>query len=87
MEIKIILYPGDSIRPVDPIGNDRIRVEFPTSFIKNRSDPIGLLSDSFQSDSDEIGSESDNNPIGSNRYYMRPIGSCQAESTWVVCVG
>jgi hypothetical protein len=47
--------PGDSIRPVDPIGNDRIRVGFrrnPTSSIKNRSDPIGLLSESFQSESD-----------------------------------
>jgi hypothetical protein len=47
--------PGHSIRPVDPIGNDRIRVGFhrnPTFSLKNRSDPTGLLSDSFQSDSD-----------------------------------
>ena len=47
--------PGHSIRPVDPIGNDRIRVGFhrnPTSSIKNRSDPTGLLSDSLRSDSD-----------------------------------
>ena len=50
-------YPGDSIRPVDPIVSDRIRVGFhrnPTSSIKNQSDPIWLLSDSLQSDSDEI---------------------------------
>ncbi len=49
------IFSGDPIRPVDPIGNDRIRVGFrrnPTSSIKNRSDPIGLLSDSFQSESD-----------------------------------
>ena len=47
-------YPGDSIRPVDPIVFDRIRVGFhrnPTSFIKNRSDPTGFLSDSFRSES------------------------------------
>jgi hypothetical protein len=49
------MYPGDSIRPADPIGNDRIRVGFrrnPTSSVKKRSDPIGLLSDSFQSEFD-----------------------------------
>ena len=47
--------PGDSIRPVNPILSDRIRVGFhrnPTSSLKNRSDPMGLLSDSFQSESD-----------------------------------
>jgi hypothetical protein len=75
--------PGHSIRPVDPIGNDRIRVGFhrnPTSSIKKRSDPIGLLS---ESDSDEIRIGSDLKFIGFDRYYMRPIGSYQAESTWV----
>jgi hypothetical protein len=55
MQSKKDLNPGDPIRSVDPIGNDRIRVGFrrnPTSSIKNRSDPIRLLSDSFQSESD-----------------------------------
>ena len=40
-------HPGDSIRPVNPIVSDRIRVGLcrnPTSSIKNRSDPMGLLS-------------------------------------------
>jgi hypothetical protein len=49
------MYPGDSIRPTDPIRNDPIRIGFPrnpTSSMKSRSDPIGLLSDSFQSESD-----------------------------------
>ena len=41
-------YPEDSIRLVDPIGFHCN----PTSSIKNQSDPIGLLSDSLQSDSD-----------------------------------
>ena len=48
-------HPGDSIRPVNPIVSDRIRVGLcrnPTSSIKNRSDPMGLLSDSIQSESD-----------------------------------
>ena len=38
--------PGQVIRPVDPIVFDRIRVGFhrnPTSFIKNRSDPIEII--------------------------------------------
>ncbi len=38
------VYPGEVIRPVDPIVFDRIRVGFhrnPTSFIENRSDPVG----------------------------------------------
>jgi hypothetical protein len=46
--------PGDPIRPVDPIVFDRIGVGFhrkPTSFIKNRSDPTGFLSDSYRSGS------------------------------------
>jgi hypothetical protein len=42
----ILVYPGDPIRPIDPIVFDRIHVGFhrkPTSFIKNRSDPTGFL--------------------------------------------
>ena len=38
--------PGDSIRPVDPIVSDRIRVGFyrnPTFSIKSRSDPIAII--------------------------------------------
>ena len=47
--------PGESIRPVDPVVFDRIRIGFhrnPTFFIKNQSDPTEFLSDSFLSDSD-----------------------------------
>ncbi len=66
-------YPGQVIRPVDPIVFDRIRVGFhrnPTSFIKNRSDPTRFLSDSFRSESgpDFIGIQ--RNPMKS--YQIRP---------------
>jgi hypothetical protein len=43
------LYPGESIRPADPVVFDRIRIGFhrnPTFFIKKRSDPTEFLSDS-----------------------------------------
>jgi hypothetical protein len=49
------IYPGESIRPADPVVFDRIRIGFhwnPTFFIKNRSDPTEFLSDSLQSDFD-----------------------------------
>jgi hypothetical protein len=52
--ISILVHQRDPIRPVDPIVFDRIRVGFhpkPASFIKNRSDPTGFLSDSCRSES------------------------------------
>jgi len=53
-DIKLT-FPGESIRPADPVVFDRIRIGFhrnPTFFIKNRSDPTEFLSDSYRSDSD-----------------------------------
>jgi hypothetical protein len=44
--MHFVVHPGDPIRPVDPIVFNRIRVGFhrkPTSFIKNRSDPIQII--------------------------------------------
>ena len=41
-----VTIPGDSMRPVDPIVSDRIRVGFyqnPTFSIKSRSDPIAII--------------------------------------------
>jgi hypothetical protein len=46
LSTKLVNFPGQVIRPVDPIVFDRIRVGFHrnlTSFIKNRSDPIPPL--------------------------------------------
>ncbi len=54
MKFKFV-DPVQVIRPVDPIVFDRIRVGFhrnPTSFIKNRSDPIEIFrSDRIRSSS------------------------------------
>ena len=79
---QILLYPGDSIRPVDPIVSDRIRVGFhrnPTSSIKNRSDPIWLLSDSFQSDSDPDLVGIERNPMNFRSDRIRSVfyGRCR----------
>jgi len=51
----VVIIPGESIRPADPVVFDRIRIGFhrnPTFFIKNRSDRTEFLSNSLQSDSD-----------------------------------
>jgi hypothetical protein len=70
----MVNFPGDSIRPVDPVVFDRIRVGFhrnPTSFIKTLSDPIGFLSDSHRSDFHRAPSNSDEIQDGIRRTQDR----------------
>jgi hypothetical protein len=95
-----IQFGSESTLTVTRVCNSRCpRASNPTSFIKNRSDPTGFLSDSFRSESgpdfivfrripiksgpDSNRKKSDKIPVGSDRNYSDPTGSDPPSLTWV----